>query len=653
MPFLKTLLILLVFSGLAAGEVQLDFAPPGATYSRLVRLSNGGRLFAGSRQISNALGLYPSLLHSQIALAADPPLSLPALGGSGNDVLVDAAVDPNGNIWIVGNTDSDDFRLVNPIVGQKVPYRTAGFVMELDPTGTKILFATYLAGQQPSSGRSVATYATALTIDRTGNVYVGGTTDETDYPVTPGAFLTKGGGTNTFGETFFYSFLTKISPAGKLVYSTYLGTGKVGCTGGSSCIGRSSTSAAVDALAVNIDGLVTVSGTGGSDHYGAGYVLRVAPDASRLAWSASVGSTSEFVKRLAVVQEADGTMDLLGEKTPFTPGLFPTLGTSGLFAAKLSSDGSRLLYSTDLGQSPDSHAAGIALDASGVPYLAGTSSSAQFPVITGVPNLGPDFVLRLDATGTAQKLFRFPAGVVSAPPVFDINGRLLLLGSHNSVLVLPADYAFDTPAIVGFTDAASYASNATGLYPGALISLFGFKLPSSPDGVRVLIDNLSAPILYTGPNQINVQVPFGASRYQTSRIDVVLPLGTISLQAPVSRSLGIFTVDGVHAAALNQDGTVNSASNPAAAGSIVSIFGTGAVWPLAGGTTLDPRDNGFQVFDQTGRPLTILYAGSASGNGVFQINIQLPSKISLPLMLRSAAISGEMLDSNKVQIYVQ
>ena len=57
-----------------------------------------------------------------------------------------AAVDPSGNVWIAGNTDSDDFNLVNPIVVQKVPYRTAGFVIELDPTGNNLLFATLSGG---------------------------------------------------------------------------------------------------------------------------------------------------------------------------------------------------------------------------------------------------------------------------------------------------------------------------------------------------------------------------------------------------------------------------------------------------------------------------------------------------------------------------
>jgi hypothetical protein len=120
-----------------------------------------------------------------------------------------------------------------------------------------------------------------------------------------------------------------------------------------------------------------------------------------------------------------------------------------------------MIYATDLGQSADANAAGIALDTSGNTYLAGTISSSQFPALAGIPNLGSDFVLRLDASGSkAQALFRFPSGAVSAPPAFDLTGRLLLLGPTGSLLAVPPSYAFDKPAIVGYSNAASYLMNA-------------------------------------------------------------------------------------------------------------------------------------------------------------------------------------------------
>jgi len=695
LPKLSQNIAALLFAPLATAQVQLqfvfpEFAPPNAAFSnrRCVQLPNGDTLLIGSSGVSSTTGLYNfPIQHSQIALAAlgpvmfqngEPSDVLPVLGGSGNDVPQAAAVDPSGNIWIGGNTDSDDFNLVNPIVPQKVPYRTAGFVLELDPTGTKLLFASYLAGQQRASIACPTCYyaslVTAIAIDGSGNVYLGGSTNETDFPTTPGAFMTKGSptGADDFGSTFFYSFVVKISPPGKLVYSTLLGTGSSDCSGGSGCVGHESTSATVSSMAADATGAITVAGVeGGSYNLGSGYVARLSADGSRLLWSTSVGAGYPRVPTLFMAQDSNGNVDLFGEYVTAisSPGLPQQAGTPGLFAEKLSSDGSTVIYSTDLGQAADAIAAGIALDSSGNAYLAGTSSSAQFPILAGVPILGADFVLALDPSGAnPQTLFRFPLGTVSAPPSFHSSGQLLLLGSNGALLSLPPSYAFNTPAIIGFANAASYAMN-TGLAGGALVSLFGFDLDGSPESVQVLIGGVQATVLYAGPNQINIQAPFEiASNGGFLQIQVVLPSGSVtSGPVPLTQSLGIFTTDGVHAAALNQDGSVNSASNPAASGSIVTLFGTGAIWPsslqdgaiAASAAPLDQRQNQFEVVDRNLTPVSILYAGTAPGliYGAFQMNVQLTPDTVLPLTLHATSgtqLTGPAaLTSNAVEIYLK
>ena len=355
----KPAFLVSVSSFLAVGQVQIEFAPQIGSYRRVVRLPNGNRVFVGSRPSSS----YVSLIyqqHSQIALSAlgAAPFGGATLGSSGNDIPLDAAVDPSGNLWIVGETDSDDFILVNPVVAQKVPYRVAGFVLELNPTGEKILFATYLGGQQRSHF-AYTSVATAIAIDPAGNVYVGGHTDERDFPATPRAFLSNGGGA-TESDTSYYSFLVKISLTGKLVYSTLLGTGAgdAGCVAGSDCAGKMSTFAHVDALSVDSGGAVTASG--GRSH-AFGYVFRVSPDGSKLLWTASVGLRGAAeVERLMMVPDANGHLDILGEYRVGSsgPARRQMLGPPGLFAAKLNADGSGLIYITDLGQSADAHAAG-------------------------------------------------------------------------------------------------------------------------------------------------------------------------------------------------------------------------------------------------------------------------------------------------------
>lgn len=582
---LRVLLGLIAFLSCTSAQVQLQFSPGlingTYSYSRVVAMPNRDTLLIGSIRVSLAIGLYnPPPQHAQITLSAFGPVQfrnvaiLPVLGGRGNDVPQAATVDSSGNIWIVGNTDSEDFNLVNPIVSQKVPYRTVGFVVELDPSGTKLLFATYLAGQQPSNSTCTfcfyASYATAVVADKAGNIYVGGSTNETGFPTTPGAFMNGSiVGASNFGDTFFSSYILKISPAGKLVYGTLLGSGNSFCVGGSGCIGHESTSATVNSIAIDGTGMATVSGVkGGSYNLGTGYVLRLAADGSKLLWSTAVGANYGGITALLMAEESNTDVDLFGRYVTPIPqfGKLPAEpGPPGLFVAKLSSDGSNMIYSTDLGTSADANAAGIVLDASDHPYIAGTSSSSQFPSLSGVPNLGADFGLQLDASGTKpQSLFRFPRGTIDAPPTFDGNGNLQLLGAAGGVLTLPPGYAFDTPAIVGYGNAASYVLSS-GLIPGEVVSLFGFDLDGSPQSVQVSFDGVPAMVLYAGPNQINVQVPFEFSQYLAygPQIQVVLPSGSFTVKAVAATgSPGIFTTDGVHAAALNQDGSANSASNP-------------------------------------------------------------------------------------------
>jgi uncharacterized protein (TIGR03437 family) len=668
--FVFSLIVLLPF---AAAQVQLEFGLP--TAARAVQLPNGDQLLVGTGQSNSASGLSVCCSsRAQIALAAmgsTPLYNFAPLGGSGNDEPQAAAVDPSGNVWIVGNTDSDDFKLVNPIVAQKVPYRTAGFVIELDPTGSKLLFATYLAGKL-SSPLDYATKATAIAVDSGGNAYVGGTTDETDFPTTPGAYLSGKGGVDSFFNAYFYSYLVKISPAGKLLYSTLLETGMANCMG-SECIGEASTYASVSGIVAVSGGAAAVADTRGPR--GGGSVIEVAADGSKLLWDNLLSISFGNVRSLSIVQDGSGNQDLFGGYATGgfdLPGSSEQLGPSGLFVAQLKPDGSALNYATDLGESADVNAAGLLLDASGNEYLAGTSSSPQFPKLAGVPNLGSDFVLQLAPSGgPVQRLFRFPHGTIAAPPAFDAAGNLLLLGAQ-AVLTLPPSYAFDSPAIVGFANSASYALNP-GFYPGALITLYGFDLPASTAGLQVLFDGTPATLLYAGPDQINLQVPFevptGVGSARPTTLQVVTPSGSPSIQLGIAESLGLFTTDGSHAAALNQDGTVNSASNPASAGSIVSLFGTGATWPQgsqdgaapASATPWDPSLNKFEMVDDDAIPLNILYVGNAPGliDGVFQVNVQLPPTIlpspsgyGLTLHASPPDIVGP-LSANTVSVYTK
>ncbi len=132
------------------------------------------------------------------------------------------------------------------------------------------------------------------------------------------------------------------------------------------------------------------------------------------------------------------------------------------------------------------------------------------------------------------------------------------------------------------------AANFFGRFaPGMLASIFSF--PSAPFGtaqaasdVRVSVGGTPAPLLYVSPSQINFQVPGatpvgGLEEIQVARVSTGQVLASWLFQID-AESPGLFTVDGSgsgQVAALNQDGSLNNGANPAKAGSVVTLYGTG------------------------------------------------------------------------------
>src|SRR5208282_2969561 len=102
-------------------------------------------------------------------------------------------------------------------------------------------------------------------------------------------------------------------------------------------------------------------------------------------------------------------------------------------------------------------------------------------------------------------------------------------------------------------------------------------------GVQVLFNNVAAHLLYAGPHQINAIVPSSVFGQDTATVQIVTPNGTLtgpSLSVVLSEPEVFQNTPpmpaGGAAIALNQDGSINSPDNPAAGGSIVTIWATGA-----------------------------------------------------------------------------
>jgi uncharacterized protein (TIGR03437 family) len=188
--------------------------------------------------------------------------------------------------------------------------------------------------------------------------------------------------------------------------------------------------------------------------------------------------------------------------------------------------------------------------------------------------------------------------------------------------------------------------------PGEILSIFGANLGTSAGrslefaeprqvstnlgGTQVWFDGLPGALLYAGHGQINVVAPFKLASKTSTRMQVWylgIPSPLVTLQVSPTAP-GIFTQDGSGkgaAAILDADGTLNSPSNPASAGSVVSLYATGGGTyspSLADGQQdiyADALTAGVQV-SLNGTPAKVIYAGSAPGlvAGVVQINFQIP-----------------------------
>ncbi|MGH8245735.1 MAG: IPT/TIG domain-containing protein [Gammaproteobacteria bacterium] len=201
----------------------------------------------------------------------------------------------------------------------------------------------------------------------------------------------------------------------------------------------------------------------------------------------------------------------------------------------------------------------------------------------------------------------------------------------------------------GIVNGASF-SRDTVVSPGSLASLFGVNLaaraeaavsvplPTTLGGTQVLVNDMAAPLFFVSPTQINFQVP--AEVAGTSMIVVVASGNDLSPPAttPVApQGPGIFTAAASgagQAAVLNQDGSANSAQNPAAAGSVLQIFATGL------GATNPPAATGqpgalSPPFNVTVQQPIVLVGGSAADVefsalapgfvGLYQVNARIPA----------------------------
>jgi uncharacterized protein (TIGR03437 family) len=519
------------------------------------------------------------------------------------------ALDSAGNAYIASTTrDLPDYPFpATPGAFQNTTknQNVAGIVMKLNPTGTELMYATYLSGNLWDVPQSIA-------VDAAGNAFIAGYTQSKDFPVTAGAYQTTSLSPNYTG------FLTKLNPQGSgLVYSTLLGASgnsgpwvvKVDAQGGAWVLGVGNATSAIGTAfrtQPNQSTLFHLSADGSSLKYSTGL-----PQATGL----DLDSVGNVYVAGCTGNSGNGCT---GDSTiPTGPAAFQRAyaGAGDGYAARFDPFGA-LTGATYLGGSQSDVANFIAVAPNGSVVIAGTTLSSDFPGIAppvpSGPSGGAPFVAGMFMDLTVLNAASFVPGVVSPGEIVAIKGYQLgpEIGQQGAVApTASSECVAGQPICFGGT-------NGQG----------GF----------------GAPVFYAQNEQINVQVPWELAGEASTQIFVTPsfvfepnpispPLGPF-YGVPIAASVpGILSID-------NSDGTRNSPSNPAKPGDFVTIYGTGGgiasatgvtggSWPL---TTPEPTLTQRTSVSIGGMAANVLYAGVSplNASGVFQINVRVPADLS-------------------------
>ncbi|MCB0189954.1 MAG: SBBP repeat-containing protein, partial [Caldilineaceae bacterium] len=299
-------------------------------------------------------------------------------------------VDAEGNIYIAGTTESDDFPLLNPLFSD--PSGLRSFIAKFSPDGSQLLFSTILP-------RGIIA---DLDVSADGFIYIAGYTSFDDLPVKNALYPQKGG-------DGYDAFVGKLKADGsELIYLTYLG-------------GELQDRA--ESVAAGPDGSVYVTGFTYSDDFPtknpienlgalfAAFVTHISSDGSSLVSSTYLGGTDN-THGFAIDVDANGsayvTGHTLADDFPTTVNAYmpdqPSQDWS-TFVAKISKTGT-LQYGTYYGAADGQTLGyGIAVDKAGFAYLTGNVTGQQLPLVYPIQDARQGtrsdiFVAKLDQSGS-------------------------------------------------------------------------------------------------------------------------------------------------------------------------------------------------------------------------------------------------------------
>ena len=353
------------------------------------RIVHGRYVIRGEKRVGFLVGEYDT----RAALIIDPTLVYSTyLGGSYYDQVDGIAVDAAGNTYIGGATGSTNFPTANPIQSFAGGDDDA-FVAKINASGTALLYSTYLGGGSVDAVNGIA-------VDSSGNAYVAGATNSTDFPTVNAIQSTAGGGYDVF--------VSKINSSGTaLIYSTYLGGGSDDSAYGIAVDSSGNAYVAGNTSSTNFPTVNAIQGTAGGSSDA--FVAKINTSGTALLYSTYLGGANyDIANGIAVDSFGNAYVAGYTNSTNFPTANAIQSTTGGgydAFVAKINTSGTTLLYSTYLGGGSSDSANAIAVDSSGNAYVAGNTSSTNFPTVNAIQSTtggsSDAFVAKINASGTA------------------------------------------------------------------------------------------------------------------------------------------------------------------------------------------------------------------------------------------------------------
>lgn len=468
------------------------------------------------------------------------------LGGASADIGEGITVDNSGNAYITGVTGSTDF----PTTGGTLDISFNGgydvFVTKLNASGTGLVYSTYLGG-------GIGDYSRSIAVDSSGNAYITGFTNSSDFPTTPGAF-----DTTINGE--YDSFVTKLNANGSVVvYSTFLGGGTTDYGFGIAIDGLGNAYIMGYTLSTNFPttaGAIDTTYNGGTS-YGDVFVSKLNASGSALVYSTYLGGGSEDWG-YGIALDSSGNAYITGNTNstnfPTTAGAYDTTYNGGLwdaFVSKLNASGTALIYSTYLGGDGVDLADRIAVDTAGNAYITG-NADPNFPVTAGAYDTSFNgtwdvFVTKLNAGGTALLYSTYlggSGGDRGSSIAIDSAGNAYITGETNSPNFPTTLGAFDTSYNGGSLSGENYGDGFVSMLNTSgteLVYSTYFGGSADDRGNAIAVDN--AGNVYIAGQTLSTNFPITAGAYDTTYNGGTPTLGDVVVikldrtQVPVELSL--------------------------------------------------------------------------------------------------------------------